>query len=196
MATSDENGVVFLEETDAISPFAPLINGLQTGTSGAIDVVKGSISDLEEDLGVEGGRITALEALFPAPASYTPTITGSVTNPTNYTASGRYVQIGKLCLAMFNITAGASFTAGSGTYTISLPVSARVFAVTAGSARIYDASTGNAHLGVRPALVGANTLGIQYTATHGGSLSTVGAAGPWTWASGDIIDGFLIYEAD
>lgn len=36
MTTTDANGIIFLEETDAISPFHTLINALQQGTSDAI----------------------------------------------------------------------------------------------------------------------------------------------------------------
>jgi len=39
MTTTDANGIIFLEETDAISPFHTLINGLQTATSTAISQV-------------------------------------------------------------------------------------------------------------------------------------------------------------
>lgn len=36
MSTTDANGIVFLEETDAISPFHTLVNTLQSGTSAAV----------------------------------------------------------------------------------------------------------------------------------------------------------------
>jgi len=56
--------------------------------------------------------------------SYTPTLTASTTNPTNWTQTGYYMQAGKLVIAKFKLTAGASMTAGSGTYYIALPVTA------------------------------------------------------------------------
>ena len=37
MTTTDANGIVFLEDTDDISPFHTLINGLQTATSTAVE---------------------------------------------------------------------------------------------------------------------------------------------------------------
>lgn len=37
MTTTNSNGIVFLEETDPISPFHTLINTLQQGTSNALD---------------------------------------------------------------------------------------------------------------------------------------------------------------
>lgn len=52
--------------------------------------------------------------------TYTPVLTGSTTNPT-YTASGQYIQVGNTVHfnAVFTLTA-----AGSGNYSISLPVTA------------------------------------------------------------------------
>lgn len=40
MSTTDGNGIVFLEETDNISPFHTLINGMQQGTSDAFTELK------------------------------------------------------------------------------------------------------------------------------------------------------------
>lgn len=44
MTTSNANGIIFLEETDPISPFHTLMNVLQQGTSDAIDALR---DDLE-----------------------------------------------------------------------------------------------------------------------------------------------------
>lgn len=44
MATTDSNRIVFLEETDAMSPFQTTINTLQTATSTAITGLKTSIA--------------------------------------------------------------------------------------------------------------------------------------------------------
>ena len=56
--------------------------------------------------------------------SYTPTLTAASSNPTNWTAAGYYVRAGKLVIAKFVLTAGASMTNGSGTYRVALPVNA------------------------------------------------------------------------
>lgn len=40
MTTTNANGIVFLEETDPISPFHTLMNTLQQGTSDALDAIK------------------------------------------------------------------------------------------------------------------------------------------------------------
>ena len=55
--------------------------------------------------------------------SYSPLWTASTTNPTNYTGTGEYIQAGKLVIFKARVTANAAgFTAGSGTYRVSLPV--------------------------------------------------------------------------
>jgi hypothetical protein len=48
MATTDSNGIVFLEETDPISPFHTTINTLQQGTSDAITGIEEDIEGLKE----------------------------------------------------------------------------------------------------------------------------------------------------
>lgn len=40
MTTTDSNGIIFLEETDPISPFHTLINTLQQGTSDVVEELK------------------------------------------------------------------------------------------------------------------------------------------------------------
>lgn len=40
MSTTDSNGIVFLEETDIISPFHTMMNTLQSGTSGALKAAR------------------------------------------------------------------------------------------------------------------------------------------------------------
>ncbi len=71
--------------------------------------------------------------------SYTPTLTAATTNPTLGAASagavqfGRYCKVGRLVVAQFGIrfaTSGAS--AGSGAYTVSLPVTAKTAGFSAG----------------------------------------------------------------
>lgn len=129
-------------------------------------------------------------------AAFTPVLTASTTNPTGYTAAGRWCQIGKLVRYVFTVTAGGGFTPGSGTYSLSLPTdAATTLLLTAGSARLYDSSTGNAHVGVRVAVATSTTLQLQTVLAFGGNLTNVVHSIPWTWASSDIIDGYIDYEA-
>lgn len=68
-----------------------------------------------------GDHVHALSGLG-AWSTYSPTWTATTTNPTNYTASGRYVVLGKICHFTAQITFTASTTFGTGGYLISLPV--------------------------------------------------------------------------
>ncbi|MGV3564220.1 MAG: hypothetical protein ACO1ON_13160 [Nocardioides sp.] len=126
---------------------------------------------------------------------FTPALTAATTNPTGFTATGRWGRSGRLVVMLLNISAGGGFTPGSGVYNVSLPTPARVLGVTSGAVRGYDASTGNAHLGLRCSVATATTLSMQYTTSFGGTLNNVFHGGPWTWAAGDILDGWFLYEA-
>src|SRR5579864_7885838 len=68
----------------------------------------------------ERGRTLAMGAW----ASYTPSWTGSSTNPSlgNGSLTGRYTQIGKVVLFSVVLTAGSTTTYGSGFWTFTLPI--------------------------------------------------------------------------
>jgi hypothetical protein len=125
---------------------------------------------------------------------YTPTLTASTTNPTNWTQDARWTRIGDVGIVRFRLMAGASMTAGSGTYRIALPANGNTSPVAGvGTALIYDASTGATRLGeLRVADTAYLTIG--YPATWGGALATVTHAAPWTWAADDQIRGTFTYE--
>lgn len=110
------------------------------------------------------------------------------------TASGRYIRVGRMVFASYQMVLGSGF-AGAGLFQMSLPVPPNVLGITTGHARFYDSSTGNAYLAARAAVGSGGVVTFQLTSGFGGSLFNVGATQPWTWASGDIIDGFIIYEA-
>jgi hypothetical protein len=84
-----------------------------------------------DDLGVASNLnawvsapIANLNTAIGATTAWTPVLTAATTNPTNYTGAGEYCQTGNFVLANFSITSGASWTAGTGQYSISLPVTA------------------------------------------------------------------------
>lgn len=129
------------------------------------------------------------------PTAYTPVLAAAGTPASGYTAAGRYIQIGKLVTFWFQINMGA-IASPVGGYTISLPVAASTALVTqAGAVRLFDSSAGNALLGQRPAIASSTTLGLQTTAVFAGTLGSVAYNFPWSWATGDIIDGYITYEA-
>lgn len=128
--------------------------------------------------------------------SYTPTLTASTTNPTNWTQTGYYMRAGKLVICRFLLTAGGSVTAGSGNYRIALPVNANT-TVPFGPAMVYafDSSAGSI---LHPRISIDNTAYLQlwYPATWPTGTNTgVTHNTPFAWASGDTIGGALIYEA-
>jgi hypothetical protein len=101
--------------------------------------------------------------------------------------------MGSTLFVSFAVTAGGAFTAGSGDYAVSLPLTV-LAGSTAGSARLFDSSTGNAYVGARVAATTGTTVGFQITPTFLGALGNVAHIFPWTWATGDIIDGFVTCE--
>jgi hypothetical protein len=128
--------------------------------------------------------------------SYTPILTASVTNPTGWNAQGRFCQIGPTVFYTFRILPGASATQGSGVYYISLPVTAARYGGApwvSGSAYIADSATANGYNAVAY-LSTTNLLQLIYPVPAGTS-SYVGAGAPWTWSSGDDLNGFVMYEA-
>lgn len=125
--------------------------------------------------------------------SYTPTLTASTTNPTNWTQTGYYCRVGKLVIAKFKVTAGASMTAGSGEYRIALPVNANVSVGEMESGGIVLSHSTNTYIG-QAAIVNTAYARLLYLAT----VSTAGFAAhdaPWTWAASDFIRGQITYEA-
>ena len=126
---------------------------------------------------------------------WTPSLTATGTNPTNWTATGAYFRAGKLVVARFSVTAGASSTAGSGNYRLALPATAVGALSSVGVARAYDQSTGNIVL-LEVNLASADNMGFDYPAAAPiGGFTQVANTSPWAWSTGDYIAGQLIYEA-
>lgn len=224
MATTDSNGMVFYTVSDPVEPLQTVLNAMSTATTNALNAtvrifhvanvaarnalaavrVPSTSNPLvvyrDDSAGIEysvtpGTWIPGTPA--PAWTTYTPTLTGSTTNPTLSAATGQYARFGKSVVVNFGLTISAG---GSGTYTVSLPVPGVTTGNTQGSARLYDSSSGQAVLGARVSLSGASALQIQATTPQTslgayGTLANVANNVPWVWANGDILDGFVIYEA-
>jgi len=104
------------------------------------------------------------------------------------------MQVGKLVVVKIRLVAGASMTAGSGTYRVALPVNAAYTAGTefaSGGVEMWDASANTIQIGIASP---RNTAYLQIT-YPGTTTNTVGNAAPWTWAANDTITGTLTYEA-
>jgi len=133
-----------------------------------------------------------------APTDYTPVLTAATTNPTLGTGggmAGRYIQVGKLVTYWFNITFGTSgAAAGSGAYTISLPVAARTFGTLSAGGVILRAA-GLSTQG-HSTLLASTTLRLLYwTAAVNGSLVAVAHNLPGVFTNNDSLRGYITYEA-
>jgi hypothetical protein len=128
--------------------------------------------------------------------SYTPTLTASTTNPTNWTQTGYYCQVGKLVHVKGKLLAGASMTAGSGTYRVALPATANTSIsdiVLGGTLYAWDNSAGVGYtIGV--CYLGSSTYFQMFHANNYGANIYTNTV-PWTWAANDFIQFAFTYEA-
>jgi hypothetical protein len=130
---------------------------------------------------------------------YTPALTAATTSPTGWTTDGAYYRLGALVQVRFQLIPGASMTAGSGNYRISLPLPATSpgqGGFFAGRAALYDTSTG-ARASVDMLIPNGISDYVEgrYPATWPNGASTpVSNSAPWTWAASDEIIGALTYE--
>lgn len=135
--------------------------------------------------------------------SYTPALTGSISNPTlgNGTLTGNYKQRGKVIDFRITLVFGSTSTFGSGTYRISLPVTASSAATNTinGNGYTIDASTGTYFHIVADTGDGATVLAFRTlyatVAVPNTYLQTVTSVAPMTFASGDVIQFIGSYEA-
>lgn len=140
--------------------------------------------------------------------TYTPALTAATTNPTlgsggAFEQKGRYVQIGHLVVVKINIRFGSSgAAAGSGTYSVSLPVTAEASLMSYGQVamgwgRALDNSAGFDAM-FFPQFNSNTTFTLVYypgiAGTAGRQLASDSL--PWTWAASDTVyAGTVIYEA-
>lgn len=107
-------------------------------------------ADAAQSLGVKWAAASGGSS--PTWTAYTPALTATTTNPTlgsGSTASGRYCQTGKLVVCQVWIVFGSSGTnAGSGSYRVSLPVTAASPLRTGGAFPIGHGWTLQASLGL------------------------------------------------
>lgn len=130
----------------------------------------------------------AVQALASSWSSYTPSWTGSVTNPVigNGTLTGAYTQVGKLVTFRVVGTTGSSTTFGSGAYSISLPVAAVSGVEQLVTAMAFDTSTGYYYRGIGRIDPGATTVTRSLFTDGVGGAGGWTTAVPFTWAiSGD-----------
>lgn len=136
-----------------------------------------------------------LNSMFDAWTPYTPTWTGSTTNPVlgNGSIAGRYLKIGRTCHVQIELYMGSSTTYGSGGWLLGLPAAASA----AGGNRIgpvhaFQSSRVAGQIVIAPsAAVG---LLLFPASTSASFLSGASGTVPFTWASGGRIFVSMTYE--
>jgi len=130
--------------------------------------------------------------------SYTPTWSSTGTPPTlgNGTTTGRYCQVGKAVHFQWALTIGSTSTAGTGTYTISMPVTAATpLGGPLGSGYVFDNSAGALWTtAVRPA-GGTDTSKFEALFTNAASAFTWAAGAPFVIGTSDGATGSGTYDA-
>lgn len=174
-----------------ISQLATVINGGIDDTN--ISAVSGSkiaaATVTNDKLSTTAGQIGG------AWIAYTPTLTASTTNPNvgaSGTVEGYYQQVGKTVNFRGNIVfSGAGLTAGSGTYTVALPVTPKDASATmpVGHLFLRDASTAMKLGGI---ITATGLLQIYNSTTNHGGVTN---SAPWAWTTDDSLSFSGTYEA-
>lgn len=139
----------------------------------------------------EGWQIIASHREGP-PTAYTPTFSSTGTPPTGYSSAGTYTRVHQRIEGRASVTLSGGFSAGTGVYTLDLPVAAAAPANAVhviGSAILFDSSTSEYwHGTVR--LIGTTTVAI----IPDDSRALMGPTVPFTFAASDQIGIAFNYE--
>lgn len=133
--------------------------------------------------------------------SYTPTWTGSTTNPTigNGTLAGAYIEIGKTVHFRINLTVGSTTSVGSGTWRFSFPVTPHVdVAGFALGGYGEDAAVIGYVISAGLRVAGASTFSLLMhvpTSSSMGASNIVSHNLPHAWGNGDFLRFSGTYEA-
>lgn len=161
--------------------------------SGAVD----NLAVGSDDFAViaDSGETTGLK-YGPEAQTYTPTFSATTTPPTLGTGgstSGRYMRLGDLVFVWISVTFGSSgVDAGSGTYTLSLPVTATTGILHFGTGRWLHDTT---DIGVDIILSSSTTVVMRRRALTTGEDLLVQHNSPVTWDADDTFHCFLVVEA-
>lgn len=168
--------------TEANRIICPSTNGQIVGVSGRMVLVYDTTTDRWREALADPG----------APITYTPTWTGSGSNPAigNGTLTGRYTQRGTLVWFRIKVLAGGTTTFGTGTYEWSLPMAESDVTEMTVVARILDNGTAN-YIGIGDV---ANT-GLMRVFAQDPAIQ-VAQTSPMTWASGDLLIASGEYQVD
>jgi hypothetical protein len=148
------------------------------------------------------GDLASSVGNFGAWTAYTPTLTAATTNPvisgTGAYANGTYAKIGRVVTGKCKIQFGSTGSAGSGAYSISLPVTARAAATgeagTNGYGYLYNGNT-TIYVPIQALQVTTTTVSLYYGATYNGAATIVTHSAPWAWISNCAMEFQFQYEA-
>lgn len=143
---------------------------------------------------IDGSDITtlinAVHGVTDAWTAFTPVWSSSGVAPAigNGTIGGRYIQSGKLVIYRGQILWGSTTTGGTGTWTVTVPVTVLDGAQTA-VAILIDASAGATRM---PGAVAFSAGTMTFYAGTGGVAN---ATAPFTWTTSDSLTWQITYEA-
>jgi len=134
-------------------------------------------------------------SFFGAWSTYTPTWGATGTAPAigNGSLNGRYLKFGRIVHFEVTMITGSTTTYGTGSWTISLPVtSANKSTTSLAMVRIFDNSAGANYVGAGQ--IGANDTAVRFFA-QSGSTGNISSTVPFTWAASDESRLTATYEA-
>jgi len=141
----------------------------------------------------------ALTALSSAKTDFSSsfTLTAVTVNPTkgSSTYSAAYTQVNKLVIYEFrvDINTGGGWAAGTGAYRFLTPVAASTGSISRAQGSVFINDSGTALVVGTCSFVPLDSTHLAITLASGASL---GSAGPGTaWATGDHVEGSIVYEA-
>ena len=160
------------------------------------------VSRVLADGAVTSAKLASTVGNFGAWTAYTPALTASTTNPvisgTGAYDAGTYVKVGRLVVGKGKIQFGSTGSAGSGTYSISLPVTARAVGAgesdLVGTGFLFNGGT-NAYYQVQLLQQTTTTVFLYYAATYNGAATAVASATPFAWANNMSMTFNFQYEA-
>lgn len=132
-------------------------------------------------------------SIFDAWTTYTPTWTAS-TNPAigNGTITGRYLKVGRKCIAVIKVTMGSTTTYGSGGYSFGLPFTSASGVDYLGTARLVAANAWNGQVVMTGGNAAFNcTFPASSTDTRSATLS---GAVPETLANTHVVRAQVEYQ--
>ena len=156
-------------------------------------------SDINDAVEALETKVAIGNTVIGAWINYTPTWTGSTTNPVigNGTIEGRYALVNGFVVAQINIICGSTTTFGSGGYFFSLPVTAAATLTgypAIGSGWLEDASATRAVVVVANVHnSGTTTFSLRNNSTT--ATGQVTESQPFVFANADRISATINYKA-